>query len=143
MAALSFKGSFVDRILDGTKTQTIRNYRKYPLRVGETLYLYYGLRTKNSKKLKDATCKAIYHIIIDKDSVLIFYRGAELTQPSEGGGTKAQLAGERVAKVIKTQKELDEFAYADGFENWATMKRWWSLTHGDDCFPFTGQLIMW
>lgn len=56
MAALSYKGQFVDYVEAGLqptpkkgtriKRQTIRNLRKHPIKVGETLHHFYGMRTK-------------------------------------------------------------------------------------------------
>jgi len=42
------------KLLDGTKTQTIRKPRKHPLKVGDTLYIYWMLRTKKCEKLGEA-----------------------------------------------------------------------------------------
>lgn len=43
-----------EKLLDGTKTQTIRKPRKYPIREGDTLYVYWKLRTNECEKLGDA-----------------------------------------------------------------------------------------
>lgn len=56
MLALNFKPQFVDRILSGHKYTTIRKQRKHPIKVGDALYLYTGLRTKDCQKLADAVC---------------------------------------------------------------------------------------
>jgi hypothetical protein len=116
MAALSFKGRFVDLILDGTKAQTIRNFRKYPINPGETLYLYYGMRTKHCKKLKEVECISVSKIVITKSEIKV---------------------GE---KRLRTTKALNLFAISDGFVSWREMRFWWSTTHE---LPFTGQLIQW
>jgi hypothetical protein len=44
----------LDKLMDGTKTQTIRNPRKQPLKVGDKLIIYWKLRTKKCKKLGEA-----------------------------------------------------------------------------------------
>ena len=44
----------LDKLLDGTKTQTIRKPRKHPLKIGEKLYIYWKLRTKECRKLGEA-----------------------------------------------------------------------------------------
>ena len=41
----------LNKLLDGSKTQTIRLPRKYPLKVGDKLFIYWLLRTKYCKKL--------------------------------------------------------------------------------------------
>jgi len=43
-----------DKLLDDSKTQTIRKPRKTPLKVGDKLYVYWKLRTKGCKKLGEA-----------------------------------------------------------------------------------------
>lgn len=43
-----------DKLLDGSKLQTIRKPRKIPLKVGDKLYVYWMLRTKNCEKLGEA-----------------------------------------------------------------------------------------
>lgn len=45
-----------DRILDGSKEMTIRALRKRPIKVGDKLHLFSGLRTKNCERLKEADC---------------------------------------------------------------------------------------
>ena len=42
------------KLLDGSKTQTIRKPRKHPIRVGDKLYIYWKLRTKECEKLGEA-----------------------------------------------------------------------------------------
>jgi len=42
---------FKEKLLDGSKTQTIRKPRKHPIKVGDTLYIYWNLRRKNCQKL--------------------------------------------------------------------------------------------
>jgi len=43
-----------EKLLDGTKTQTIRKPRKHPIKVGDKLYIYWKLRTKECEKLGEA-----------------------------------------------------------------------------------------
>lgn len=47
---------FIDKILDGTKTQTIRKMRKTPIKLGDILYLYAYPRTKNTRLLGVTRC---------------------------------------------------------------------------------------
>lgn len=129
MAALSYKGQFVDYVEAGLqstpkkdariKRQTIRNFRKHPIKVGETLHHFYGMRTKWCRKLGTSVCKEVVTIKIIPKQIKI---------------------GKTITKEID---QLNEFAYADGFADWQTMVRWWQQTHGENCFPFTGQLIKW
>ena len=132
MAALSYNGRFVEYVENGllnrpgrTKSQTIRNFRKYPIKPGETLYHYYAMRTKHCKKLGESVCSAVNKIKIRARDVTVF-----------ANNHKYHLR-------IYKQYDLDQFALLDGFANWREMKLWWTITHGADCFPFVGQLIMW
>ncbi len=56
MPALNFKEYFVRKIKTGEKTQTIRPVHKRLIRVGDTLYLYTGQRTKKCRKLGEYVC---------------------------------------------------------------------------------------
>lgn len=48
-----------DKLLDGSKIQTIRKPRKHPLKVGDKLYVYWKLRTKSCEKLGEAVVTKI------------------------------------------------------------------------------------
>lgn len=48
-----------EKLLDGTKTQTIRKPRKHPLKVGDKLFIYWKLRTKECEKLGEAVITKI------------------------------------------------------------------------------------
>ncbi len=52
MPALNFKAQFADDVAAGRKRQTIRRRRKRPIKVGDPLYLYTGMRTKHSRMLR-------------------------------------------------------------------------------------------
>ena len=43
-----------EKLLDGSKTQTIRKPRKHPIKVGDKLFIYWKLRTKECEKLGEA-----------------------------------------------------------------------------------------
>ena len=125
MPAYSFKERFVPLILDGTKRQTIRKKRKGQAKIGSTLYLYFGMRTKWCKKLKETPCVDVKEIVITQDGK-IFVGGKKLTW---------------------TQRDV--LAYNDGFrkadDNTAggcfdIMFRWWSQIHE---LPFIGDIIYW
>jgi hypothetical protein len=54
MTLLGFT-KLLPKLLNGTKTQTIRKPRKHPLKVGETVQIYWKLRTKQCKRLGEGT----------------------------------------------------------------------------------------
>ena len=47
---------FHDEVRDGKKRQTIRRNRKRPVKVGDTLYLYWHLRQKDCHLLRVEKC---------------------------------------------------------------------------------------
>jgi hypothetical protein len=47
---------FHDEVKDGKKRQTIRKHRKRPIKVGDTLYLYWHLRREDCYLLRVAKC---------------------------------------------------------------------------------------
>lgn len=126
MVAYSFQRRFIDRIEDGTKSQTIRADRRRHARPGEQLQLYFGMRTKHCRLLARRRCIDVLPIslLFDDDPE---YEGIILP----GLGLMSLGLG-----------SLDEFAIADGFEDWAELKAFWREQHGD-ISEFEGVLIRW
>jgi hypothetical protein len=121
MPALSFKAQFVEPIESGKKAQTIRAISKRrPPQVGETLYLYYAMRTKQCRKIGEAICESVTAITITATSIRIGLVGDMLSP-----------------------RALYNFAQADGFASWEDLVKFWIDNHGPACFPFTGLLIRW
>ena len=56
MALLNFQKRFARSVAEGTKRQSIRAKRKNPVKRGELLHLYTGLRTAHTKKLGVSYC---------------------------------------------------------------------------------------
>jgi len=71
MPAINFKKCFSILVETGKKCQTIRPLRKQPIKVGDTLYLYTGLRTKQCKKLGEAICSEIHSIKISNMGIIL------------------------------------------------------------------------
>lgn len=63
MPALNFT-VFTDKILSGEKSQTIRPQRKIPIKHGDKLYLYTGMRRKGCKKLGEAVCSKVIPVTL-------------------------------------------------------------------------------
>lgn len=150
MPAYSFQERFVPMILDDSKRQTIRTRRKNPAKVGDTLYLYYGMRTKWCKKLKEVKCKDTYSIVIFTNYILLFQRLIEEDEIADIIEKKKVITSDRVY-LINKERDLNEFAWADGFRSegatsynpkgsWELMKRFWKQTHQ---LPWVGDLIQW
>ena len=53
---------FKEKILSGEKCQTIRPRRKRMPKVGETLHLYWKLRTKECERLMSVPCREVFLI---------------------------------------------------------------------------------
>jgi len=121
MVAINFK-MFPDKVAAGTKNQTIRNAAHkspgVPLRPGDDLQLYHGMRTKACKLLREAVCKSVTQVILMEHTALL-WKGLALT----GIG-------------------LEEFAQADGFACYADM---WAFFKGraNAAGEYHGWLIKW
>lgn len=68
-----------EKLLDGSKTQTIRKPRKYPIKLGDRLFIYWKLRTKECEKLGEGKVTKImrkaFCQINEKDAVLDGFHG--------------------------------------------------------------------
>ena len=114
MPAFSFKQQFVAKVESGEKLHTIRAKRKNRPRVGQTFYGYYGLRTKQCRKLVESVITRVQDIVID------------------------DLCGIMVDGDGLSLVEREELAVADGFSNYEQMLRFW-----DGRLPFSGDIIHW
>lgn len=121
MPAYSFQKQFVPLVANGSKLHTVRAPRKRqrPPQVGETIYLYYGMRTKQCEKIGESCITRVQDFRIDtigrSGPYFIFVDGEVLTTT-----------------------ERDRFAEADGFSNWDWMLKFW-----EGRLPFTGYIIYW
>lgn len=114
MVAINFSAQFAAEVEAGRKTQTIRQSAR--AKTGQALQLYTGQRTKECRKLADAIC-------IDCTYVGLTARGVTLGDASRFPG------------------DIDDFARADGFENYSAMWRWFSERYKTN--SFTGHIIRW
>ena len=138
MGALSFKKRFVKPVLAGLKRkkggkrQSIRNFRKRPLLVGETVYLYYAMRTKFCKKLGEGVIKSRAVIRISELSICIY-------------STAKKDEFDISCNYYTTKSKLNSFARADGFKDFEDMKAFWIAEHGKEGspFPYVGHLYKW
>jgi hypothetical protein len=147
MPVYSFKERFVPFILNGSKPHTIRKRRKYPAKPGDTLYLYFGLRTKYSKKLREEKCLDVKTIYIKQKAICI--------APCRLSDYQIDLLRNKKLRRISfkylTIEECDRLAWMDGFRpegstlknpkgSFELMYRWWKQTHD---LPFIGDIIYW
>lgn len=115
MPLLNYKPQFAILVESGGKRQTIRAQRKYPVKHGDRLYHYTGLRTKASRKLGESDASMVQEITIKNRTVLI--DGQSLYLPS-----------------------IEELARLDGFESVDAFFEFFDASHEA---PFRGQLIGW
>jgi len=147
MPAYSFQERFVPMVLDGSKDCTIRGRRsKGFAKPGDTLYHYFGMRTKWCRKLREEKCTAVHTIIIEKDSIITIPR--RLTDQEIADTPWNDIKEE--LQVLST-KEMNLLAWRDGFRPegstadnpkgaWQLMKEFWMETH---TLPFIGDHIYW
>jgi hypothetical protein len=114
MGLYNFKTRFAPRILDGSKTHTIRPLRAIPDKPGKTLHLYTGLRTKSARLLMRVECVKIEKIEI---------------------GERHDV---RIEGLYLDEDEREAFARRDGFENFDEMMKFW-----EGRLPFEGQIVHW
>lgn len=121
MPSLNFQARFAPLVESGEKRQTIRANRKRPIKVGDTLYLYTGLRSPGARLLTTAVCSEAWTIELRQTQARpeILFDGKPLSW--NGLGAHA-------------------LAVRDGFENILELLAWFERTHG---FPFRGQVIRW
>lgn len=147
MPAYSFNERFVQFVLDGSKTQTVRSRRRNPAKPGDTLYLYYGLRTKHCRKLREEKCTMATSLVVCDDKVIIYTRPLSNLE-LEVARTKPTAFP---AEVVWEGPDGDLFAWLDGFRPegstredprgaFELMLRFWRQTHS---LPWAGDIIYW
>ena len=118
MPALNFQERFAKAVSDGVKRQTIRRVWKRPIKPGDTLLMYTGMRTKRCEGIGQHVCKSIRNIKLSFNIMSI-----------DG---KTNWFGHTLA--------AHHFAKADGFGSWPEMRDWFRDRYG---LPFEGVLIEW
>ena len=117
---------FVEPIRAGRKRHTIRARRTIPVKVGDQLYLYTGLRHKGAQRILPGavTCTRTQTIRIQ----------SEVTN----------LVVEIDGQVLDVD-ECARLAVADGFPDFTAFHAFWERVHGDKAgqVHFTGQIIHW
>lgn len=126
MPALNFKAQFAEDVEFGHKRQTVRAPRKdgrAHCKVGDSLKLYTGMRSKSCRLLGTAKVTRIETIKIEATSM---YRNGRLVPAS--------------IHSRDCEQTDNEFAEADGFESFMDMSSWFDKIHG---LPFEGIVIYW
>ena len=114
MPSLNFQARFAPMVESGQKRCTIRAKRKHPIKVGDTLFLYTGMRWKTCRKLREVVCSKVTPVVID--GVIVFLDGRELSG-----------------------KEVATLARNNGFQ---LLQEFWAFFHGKNGY-LEGDLIEW
>lgn len=126
MPPISFKKQFVPLIESGAKRQTIRS-RKHPIKVGDRLYLYTGMRTQDCTKIAESICIEVERFSLSKylhhDPVV------------------------HVDYFDLSPTAIADLAFADGFTNQHEFINFFlespKATKEDGVINFSGQIIKW
>ena len=120
MALINFsREDFVKAVANGSKHFTIRQLRKKPIKKGETLQLYTGLRTKQARKLREAVCKNVGDIKIEnKRKEFLFW----------------------LDNKPLSLEQVQDISNKVGFDS---VEDWIEYFKNKYKFPFKGQLIEW
>ena len=119
MPSLNFKKQFAEDVKSGVKKQTIRPKRKRPIKIGDTLYLFTGMQTKNCVRLKTVKC-------IDVEPIKIDLSGEYLS---------IQIHGQYL-----TYTKATELAQLEGFYTFEELLEFVAHTYGN---KFDGDIIKW
>jgi hypothetical protein len=123
MPALNFT-VFIDQVIDGTKSHTIRELRKRPFKVCDDLSFFTGMRTTKCRRLRpNMLCTAASRITINAYSRFVYIHAGSRFYP-EG-------------ELNRTQ--IDELAKRDGFDDADSFFRFFSRGN----LNFRGQLVEW
>lgn len=119
---LGFKDEFAAHIESGRKPHTIRKRRdKNPIKRGQTLHLYTGLRRPGTKLILATVCEDVCNISISRRACIM-------------SGPRFMNRTERLDKDHR-----EKFARADGFNSYAELVQFL----GADTQTFKGVLIWW
>jgi hypothetical protein len=122
MPAYSFQKQFVPFIESGEKTHTIRGKRKGRPKPGQPFYGYYGMRTKQCRKILDGVITRVQDITIQRVAV-----------------TGSEYALIAIDGEMLTPDEMEALARRDGFADLRAMMEFWP----DERLPFYGDIIHW
>lgn len=105
---LGFKKQFAASILDGSKKHTLRVPRARKPKIGETLSMYEGLRTKDCELItKEHTLKSV-------QSVLIYLTKTDKSHPEMGAFYRLEI---KIDDRSLSPDEINQFCINDGFKD--------------------------
>lgn len=119
MPALNFTKDLSEKVLHGIKTQTVRAKRKRPIKVGDKLFLYTGMRTKYCRLLGIGICSDISEIEIRLLSEDLYINDLKMNE-----------------------EEKQRFAMADGFNSYKEFMNYF-FEKDEDTVVFYGNVYSW
>lgn len=151
MPIYNFQQRFAPYVQDGSKPHTIRAIRKHPAHIGDTLYLYTGLRQSGAKRLIEPTpCTAVNTIFIFNDGRIILvnavYNAIDAQAFLEDHNTQRKKFLSKYKLLTQIEKNklcfADGFRYQDNFNSrcFELFIKFWKQTHQ---LPFAGHIIVW
>jgi hypothetical protein len=133
MGLYNFQSRFVEKILSGEKTHTIRATRKFLDVPGCTMHLYTGLRTKQARLLMRVPC-------VKRETVYIGLNPAQVmaTKGVEMGLYAPEWYHVQIDGQILDFAERELLATRDGFTDFQEMMQFWRGR-----LPFDGHIYHW
>jgi len=128
MPALNFHSRFAEAVASGAKPHTIRAPRVHPIKAGDVLHHYTGMRTKACRRLREPTvCTAVTPITIFAAREAVSLGAGSVRYPLE-------------FPMVLDRAMVEHLAKADGFADAAEFFAWFGEVHGP---AFEGFLIEW
>lgn len=122
----NFQRQFADRVERGDKRQTIRGQRADGRRPqpGDQVKLYTGLRTRQTRLLRNGT--------------VVRCRAVRIDFAANGGNGEMVIDGQQLQL-----HERQAFAVADGFDSWQAMLAWFKDQYGGGRVVWDGFCVEW
>lgn len=144
MPSLNFQERFVPLIESGQKCQTIRLVGKRPIKPGDPLFLFTGLRTKKCRRLfppfpyfmygkKYVTIPGTGELKLE-DVPFVICKSVEPIRISD------ITVGNKLNNMYQCYEEMLKIANDDGFNHLKVFKQFFQNQYG---LPFEGVLIKW
>lgn len=126
---------FKDKILDGSKTQTIRKFRKTPIKANDKLFLYWHPRQKDCEKLGEAICSEVFTIRIIQE----YWLGKQRLRIDRLSKSSPDKNGWIALWITLSIEKTADIIQRDGFKDADEMLAWFSKYPLPEVF----QVIRW
>ena len=130
MTSLSYRPWLAPKVLNGSKPHTIRVKRKRPIRAGDLIQHFTGMRTTACKRLGESLCTGAYEITIDVKERAVFVPQGFVDQLRQDG---------LFPPVVSY--DADDLARMDGFDSLDAFLDFFRPAAVDG--PLVGDLYYW